>query len=110
MVCSETYHVKAGEQCSCCELTVCSHCTHLLSPVSLLLLSAAGCAVHKSCSWAQLSLCSAAHLYELPVSHEPGPAHQQKVSLLSFPLASPEMSLGPHGQQLLKDNGIMTVL
>lgn len=31
-----------------------------------------------SCSWAQLSLCRTAHLYQFPVSQEPGPAQQQR--------------------------------
>ena len=44
------------------------------------------------------------------MSQEPSPAQQQRMSFLSFPLISPEMSLGLHGQQLLKDNSIVTVL
>jgi len=44
------------------------------------------------------------------VSQEPGPDQQQRMSFLSFPLISPEMPLDLHGQQLLKDNSIVTVL
>ena len=43
------------------------------------------------------------------MSQEPGQYKQQRMSFLSSPLISPEMSLGLHGQ-LLKDNSVMTVL
>ena len=41
---------------------------------------------------------------------EPSPDQQQRMSFSSSLLISPEMSLGLHGQQLLKDNSIMSML
>ena len=65
------------------------HILETLSPFSPLLLSAAGCAVHKSCSWKQLSLCSTIHLYELPESQECGTAQHTRGFEFLFLTASP---------------------
>ena len=79
----KTYLVNDSEKCTCSELSACYCATqHLSSLPSLLAISRLSwpqpcCVVHRSSSWAQLSLCSTAHFYQLPVSQESGPAQQQ---------------------------------
>ena len=83
----ETYHVKCCEDFSPLSLSI-------LPPQTVFIVSLPRssplsahrqclqpcCALQRSCSWAQLSLCSTATCHYLPPSQEPSPAQQQRTS------------------------------
>lgn len=62
------------------------------------------CALQRSCSWAELSLCSAAHLPGAPsvpgARPSSAPEDQHKAALSLSPLGSPQVSLGLQGNLL----------
>ena len=104
------------EKSFCNELTACSH-SFLFYPlieedqqVHLLIMPPA-----LMCCAGNLLLSTAVFLQHCRLVRArcvPGarPSSAVEDVIFSSPLTSPEMSLGLHGQQLLKDNSIMTVL